>query len=791
MDNIRTINAIDSLSQAFLDYSAYNLQRRAIPDVRDGLKWSARQLIHAQALAKLTYDKPFKKALKSVGQATSFSYTHGDSSCYGTYIRMAKPFAYRYPLQEAHGNYGTMIDPNDHSASRYVELRGSKLASLLLQDLEKRTISEWEDTYDLEGQFPRVLPTKGFYNLVNGCISIGSGMSCSIPQFNLIELNNALIKLINNPNIDDYDLICDPDFATGAILVNRDEVRESLIHGRGKSCKLRAVIEYDPEENALIVKEMPYSVYTNTICKELSALIESDPKCGIKNFLDVTGTSVNLHINLTKNANPSSVIKLLYKKTSLQSHYSVNMIMLDKGETPKVFGWKAALQAHIDHEKEVYRNAFIYDVEKINNRLHILEGLLKAISQIDEVIKIIKSSADAANASRGLQIYLGITEAQAKAILEIKLSRLAHLEISKLEKEQKDLTKEKERIENILFNENLLNQELINGWEKVSKTLGDARRTKIENVESDDDEEPIEKKQLIIHLTNWNNIYTYEESSLISQKRGGVGNRIKLGDGEVIINTLSDSNYNDLLLFSNLGKVYNYSVDKIPLDVKTPLNTLLILEPEEKISTILSDSEKNNSNYIVFVTNNGLIKKTKVNEYNSKREKGIVAIKLKLGDKLNKVFLSQKNNQIGIATRNGYFVRFNIDEVSATKRATSGVKAITLKPGDEVVSATIINESTSEIISITSSGLVKKTDINESSIGSRANKGVIIHKLQENEDLVAIASISENDSSVIVTSKNSCIRFSLDEVRLSSRNTVGTKSIKISESNRVSDIYIE
>jgi DNA gyrase/topoisomerase IV subunit A len=368
-------DGLEVFSEEFLDFAGYNLQRRALPDSRDGLKWGARKLLHAQSLAKLTYNKPFKKAIKSVSQAMSFSYTHGDASAYGTFIRMAKPFAYRYPLQEVNGNYGTLINPNDHSASRYVELRGSKIASILLEDLEKDTIQEWEDTYDLEDKFPKVLPAKGFWNGVNGCISIGSGMSSSLPPLNLKEVNKAMIKLLWDPNINEKEIICLPDFPTGAIILNKDEVIESLINGTGSACKIRASIEWEPIEKCLIVKQMPYSTYTNTICSEIAFLMEEDEKCGIKDFVDYTGINPDLRIYLQKNASPEKIIKLLYKKTSLETFFSINMTVLDNGIYPVVMGQKQLFQSHIDHEKIIYRRGFEYDLRKIKARLHIIEGM--------------------------------------------------------------------------------------------------------------------------------------------------------------------------------------------------------------------------------------------------------------------------------------------------------------------------------------------------------------------------------------------------------------------------------
>ena len=366
-------------------------------------------------LGKLTHDKPFKKAIKSVSQAMGFSYTHGNASAYGTFIRMAKPFAYRYPLQEAKGNYGTLINPDDHSADRYVELRGSEIAALLLKNLEKDTITEWEDTYDMEGQFPKVLPAMGFWNGVNGCISIGSGMSSSLPPLNLKETNEAMIRLLWNPEISDDEILCYPDFPTGATLLNKEEVKQSLLKGNGNACKVRATIEWDARDRCLIVKELPYSVYTNTICNELATLMDENENCGIKDFCDYTKQKPDLRIYLQKNATPDKVLKLLYKETSLQSYFSINMTVLDMGITPVVMNQRQLFQAHLDHERLVYRRSFEFDLNKICARLHIIEGLLKAIDAIDEVIHTIKASASTAAASIALQKLLSIDEIQAKA----------------------------------------------------------------------------------------------------------------------------------------------------------------------------------------------------------------------------------------------------------------------------------------------------------------------------------------------------------------------------------------
>lgn len=768
------------LSTAFLEYAGYNLQRRAIPDVRDGLKWGARQLIHAQMLGKFTYNKPFKKAIKSVSQAMGFSYVHGDASAYGTFIRMAKPFVMNIPLQEAKGNYGTLIDPDDHSASRYVEMRGSEACSYLLKDLDKDTITEWEDTYDLEGKFPKVLPSKGFWNLVNGCISIGSGMSCSIPPFNLRELNNELIRLLWNKNIT-INLL--PDFPTGATILNKDEVIESLNNGNGKACKIRAKIEFDSSERCFIVKEMPYSTYTNTICKELANIMQEDENCGIKEFVDYTGQTPDLRIYLTKNANPDKVLKNLYKNTSLQTFYSINLILLDKGEKPRLFSLKEAMLAHLAHEEEVYKRSFKFDLNKIKNRIHIIEGLLKAISILDEVIALIKGAADTRSASLGLQKIFGFSEEQAKAILDIKLARLAKLEINKLEKEKNDLEKERDRIENILHNEELLKKEIEKGLQETAKKFGDGRRTKILNIENQEDE-PTEIRSLLINLTNQNNIFVSETSSLYSQRRGGVGNKFKLNDGEYVISTLSAESSDTILFFSQVGNFYHYQAGAIPLEEKIPVETLFMIKSFEYIRAITSFNPKNSKRNIIFFTRNGMMKKSLLSEYNIKRAGGMRAIDLAQNDELRSIIFTDEE-KVGILTEKGQFLICETKDVRPVGRITKGVKGIKLNEGDFVVSAKVITNTAKQIVSITKNGYIKRTPLSEFNVTGRYTKGGKLQKFKDESDWLVDFLPVEDEKEVIIVSTGASIKVKLADIALLGKNAQGSQSIKMREKDCV------
>lgn len=783
MEQIITKNMEEVLSSAFLEYAGYNLQRRAIPDARDGLKWGARQLLHAQMLGKFTYDKPFKKAIKSVSQAMGFSYVHGDASAYGTFIRMAKPFVMNVPLQETKGNYGTLINPDDHSASRYIEMRGSAAAAVLLKDLDKDTILEWEDTYDLEGKFPKVLPAKGFWNLVNGCISIGSGMSCSIPPLNLKETNEALIKLLWNPNISDEELIVFPDFPTKATILNRDEVFNSLKNGTGFACKIQARVEWDDVERCFIVKELPYSTYTNTICKELAGIINEEPEVGIIDVEDYTGTEPDLRIYLKKTANPDKVLQYLYKNTSLENYFSINMTVLDKGIIPKVMGQRELFQAHLDHEELVYRRSFEFDLKKIKARIHIIEGLLKAYDVIDEVVQTIKTSASSAAANEALRNLLGIDEVQAKAILDLKLSKLSKLDINKLCNEKSDLENEAARIKAILNDINLLKKEIEKGLREVAEKFGYERRTKILNIENQEDE-PMEVKSLLVNLTNQNNIFVSETSSLYSQRRGGVGNKFKLKDGEYVISTLSAESSDTILFFSQVGNFYHYQAGAIPLEEKIPVEALFMIKSYEKIRAITSFNPKNSKKNIIFFTKNGMMKKSLLSEYNIKRAGGMRAIDLAQNDELCSIIFTDEE-KVGILTEKGQFLICETKDVRPVGRIAKGVKGIKLNEGDFVVSAKVITDTVKQIVSITKNGYIKKTPLSEFSVTGRYTKGGKLQKFKDESDRLVDFLPVEDGKEIIIVSTGASIKVKLADIALLGKNAQGNQSIKMREKDYV------
>ena len=782
MSNLKPI-----IEESFTQYAGAVLQSRALVDVRDCLKPSARQIFYCLYTDKFTHNKPFKKTLKGIGSAMRM-YIHGDSSCEGVIMRAGQPFAMRYPLIEVEGSYGNLMESGNWAAPRYTSSRLSNLANYLFSDIDKETILEWRDNYDDTEQYPAVLPTKGFFNVVNGSQGIGVGLASSIPQFNLREVNEALIKLLWNYDIDFEEIYCAPDFATGAYLLNESAVKESLKKGNGFACKLRSVVEYDNKERCFIVKEIPYSVYTNTICGELEAILEAEDNPGVDRFNDLTGATPLIKIYLTKNANPDKVLKYLYKNTSLQYHYSINMTMLENGRYPKVFGWKDLLLTHLDHEELVYRRGFEFDLKKIKARIHIIEGLLKAYDAIDEVVQTIKTSSSSAAANEALRALLSIDEVQAKAILDLKLSKLSKLDINKLCNEKTELENEASRIEAILGDINLLKKEIEKGLREVANKFGDERRTKIMNISADEDE-PIEVKSLIVNLTNKNNLIVTESSSLYTQKRGGVGSKFKLEEGEYVMTSTSCQNIDTILFFTVQGNVYSYVAGALPIGEKIAIESLFMIEQAERTCAMTALTKNCKEKYIIFITKNGMLKKSELSEYNMKRSKtGIKALTLDSNDEICSVIFTDED-KIGMVTEMGNFLMCETKDIRPIGRVAKGVKGIKLNDSDAVVSARVIPLTTKELISVSGEGKIKRTSIEEFSVQGRATKGTKIQKVNDCDWIADFMPInSEKEITIIATSSQ--IKLNIVDITLLSKNTLGTQGIKKKAKDNIISLLI-
>lgn len=766
------------VEESFTRYAGNVILNRAICDARDLLKPSARMLMYSQlAVTKNIPTKPFVKSARVVGDALGHYYEHGDSSCYGTYMRMAKPFALRYVLEDCQGNSGTINATDDEAHMRYTELRLSKLGYSLFEDINKDTIKEWSYNFDETESYPKVAPTKGYYNICNGTTGLGISLSSSIPQFNLKEINNSLIKLLWNPDISFEEICVMPDFATGAILLNEKEVKESLKNGFGAAVKLRSVINYDEKRRTFIVKEIPYGVYTETISRQIQELLEKEPDCGIDNVNDASNKTPDYEITLSKKANPNKVLKLLFKETSLQNYFTINMVVLVNGKKPAVLGLKQLLQAHLDHEKEVYTRGFQYDLKKISSRLHIIDGLIKAYDMIDEVVQTIKSSSTTSSASLALQKLLEIDEVQAKAILDLKLSRLSKLDITKLKNEKEELEKEKSRIEAILSDEILLKKEIEKGLREVAEKFGDERRTKILNVEKEEDE-PIEKKTLIVNLTNKNNIFVEESSSLYTVRRGSVGSKFKLDKGEFVTSCQTIQTTDNLLLFTNSGYYYSCAGSTIPLEKKSAIESFLPIKDDEHISFIspISDGQ-----YILFATKKGYLKKSDLSEYKTNRSIGIKAISLEEDDQIVSISLTH-NEPVGILSAAGRFIMCETSDIRPIGRIARGIKGINLDDGDYVVAVKQIPQKTKTIAFISETGLIKQTDKKEFSVTGKNTKGT---KVWKDKSKMADFLPLVDEQNILICNERAQLKIAIDEIPLLGKSCLGVKSSKIKDGQKI------
>lgn len=773
-----------SIENAFLEYGASVAQERSIPDVRDGLKIGLRQGLYSQFYSKLTHKNKFQKAQKSVAAAMSLCYVHGDAAMYDTFIRAAKPFAYRYPIEEAQGAYGTPVAPDDHSAPRYVEMRSSELADYFFEGLKKDAVDEWYWNYDDTERIPSVLPSIGFWNIVNGCSGIAVAMATSVPQFNLREVNEALIKIIENPDVDFNQIYCAPDFATGGTITNAKEVKESLRYGKGSSIRIKAKLEYFPDQNMIQATELPYGVYTNTIIGQIKSLTEENENYGIERVIDHTKKTADIRIYLSKGVNANKMIAKLYKDTSLENWFAVNMIMLDMGRFPKVFGWREACDAYIAHIRECKRREFEFDLNKALGRENVLEGLLLAAANIDEVVSIIRKSDSPADASNKLIERFKFNEEQAKAILAMKLSALTKVDSIKLNNELEEIRLKIELLRHLLTDSTALDAELIKILRQVADKFGDNRRTKVINlVEKDEEEIPqIQEDDVAVMLFDNNMLRIVKSDELNGAKRGKKGTNLKPPKNANLINTLYTTNLGSIAAFTSGGRMYSFGLSDLEYGKDYSVYELIQLQDNEKVLTLIDNNSFSSFKYILFVTKQGLIKKSKTSEYNTRAKKGQVAIKLKDEDSIVNVFLSSnEKDKVMIASNSGYSVFYDHTDIAAIGRASQGVKAIKLKADEYVVAATMVKENISYkgILSITSTGKGKMTKVEDYNETSRAIKGSLVQKLDDEEELATIYAVPENQEKVFVTANNKAVTLLAKEIPIQGKLTSGVRIIDI------------
>ena len=770
-----------TISNDFLEYAGHVMQERSIPDARDGLKDGARKILYIQYKDKNTYDKNFVKGAATVGQILKDGFTHGDSSAYETLVRMGKPFAVPYPLQELQGNGGNQVSPDNHADMRYLEVRQSELASYLFKGIEKNAIDEWYWNYANTKQLPRVLPVIGFYPLVNGFSGIAVGLSSSFPSTNLKEVNNAIIKLIQNPEIDFDEIYCAPDFPTGGTILNGEEVKESIRNGSGRAVRIRAKLEYNQSKNMIVATEIPFSVYTETIDNELMILINGEENYGIEKYIDATNNDGGkIHIYLSKGANVKKVMKLLYSKTSLQSFYAINLIMLDNGRFPRVFGWREALQNYITHIRTCKRRELQFDYDKMLARENILEGLILASASIDEVVSIIRASESPEEASKKLIARFKFNEEQTKAILAMKLSTLTKIDSIKLQNELNENKKQLECLEEILNSPEKLDAELIKILKEVADKFGDARRTKIlDNYEEEEEVVNVEEKNITVMVLS-NNTLVYTEQELEGAKKGRKGKTLPIPKNVKVIDSFYATNLSTVYILTQSGKMYSHSLARLEENEALSFYDLGI-NANDNVVKVFPATNLEFSKYLFFITKQGMLKKTISTEYQNVR-KGTQAIKLKSEDEIvDCFFVFDEKEEIMTFSSAGNVVRFKQSEVTPTSRATAGVKGMRLGNDEEIISGFVLSaeKEYKGVFTVSTAGQGKITPLNEFSVTSRTARGIVCQKLDGEK--LNVAYLIGDEEKLTLLAGNKIISLETKDIPIQGRTTIGVKLINLGE----------
>ena len=761
----------EGLQEEYLKYAGYVLQQRAIPDVRDCLKDGARKILWSMYKNKQMYNNKAVKGTIATSGVMHYS-VHGDASIYGTIVRMAQPFALRYPMVFSDSNYGTVVEGSDFAAGRYLECKLNKPATLMLQDIDKNTV-DMKLNYDETKEMPTVLPAF-FPNICNGAVGIGVGASTSIPSTNLNDVCNALVTILTRDDYTFEDIYCPIDFPTGATIINENEVKESLKNGNGKAAKVRAKISYDSIKNELVVEEVPYQVYTNTIAAQLTEKVNDGTITQVENFFDATSfDGVSIRIKLIKKANINLAMRELYAYTSLENHFSINMNMLENGRKPRLYGWQEILETYLVHLHETIIRANEFDLKEVRHQLEVNRGYIKALEDIKRIVELIMNSKDINEAKTILQANYAFTDVQVKAILDIKLQKLTKLEAVAINNKIAALEEQEKKHIALIEDKQVRVEFLVAHFNQLKAAYGDARKTI--NININDEVIEMEEKNIIIHISNDNSIYINEATNYTTQARGGVGSKIKWHNkNNFIKKTITLTTTGQLMLFTNKGNGFLVSIKDLPFDTEVYLQSVVEIEDSENIIDITQFSKEGD---LLFATKKGFVKKSAAKEYNITRKGGFIAIKLKSGDELIAVTPIKANDNILLITKQGRSVYFNENVVSSTGRATCGVVGVKLKSKDELV-VCLRNSNSKEIFTITTNGYGKRTSMEEYIVGNRGLVGTLCHKLEE-EDYIADAFFNGGNEDFVTYTADKFIKLNLKTINKLGKTAKGVKVMDI------------
>ncbi len=782
---------------SFMDYAMSIIVSRALPDVRDGLKPVHRRILYAMSELGMSPDKPYKKSARIVGEVIGKYHPHGDSAVYETMVRMAQDFSLRYMLVDGHGNFGS-IDGDAAAAMRYTEARLSKIAMELLRDINKETI-DFAPNYDGEEHEPVVLPARFPNLLVNGISGIAVGMATNIPPHHLGEVIDGTLMVIEHPDVTPLELMSvvkGPDFPTGGYILGREGIKQAYSTGRGSvTMRARAEIEEVGGKGRIIVTELPYQVIKAKLIEKIAELVREKRIDGITDLRDESDRNgMRIVIELRRDVNPNVVLNNLYKQTSMQLNFGINMLALVNGE-PKVLNLKEVIRHYLDHQIEVIRRRTEFELKKARARAHILEGLRIALDHLDAVIALIRASRTTEEARAGLMSQFSLSEAQAQAILDMRLQRLTGLEREKIENEYAELINKIAEFEAILADQqlvlNIIREELL----EIKEKYADDRRTEITiGEEAILDEDLIPEDEVLITISHTGYIKRIPVATYRSQKRGGRGViGMDTKEKDFVEHLFVTNTHNYLLFVTNKGKAYRIKAYEVPELGRTargtPVINLIQIEQGEHVSAVIPIKDFNEQDrFLFFATKHGVVKKTPLDDFSNIRKVGLIAIVLRDQDELVGVRMTDGDRQIVMGTRTGMSIRFAEQEVRAMGRASTGVKGITLSKGDEVIDMDIVEEN-DDVLIVTSKGYGKRTPMSEYRIQSRGGKGIkTLNLTPKNGSVVGLKVVKEDQDLMIITESGTLIRTSMEGISTMGRNTQGVRLIHIREDDEVATV---
>ena len=796
-NNLIDVNLTSEMKTSFIDYAMSVIVSRALPDVRDGLKPVQRRILYGMNELGVTPDKPHKKSARITGDVMGKYHPHGDSSIYEAMVRMAQWWSYRYMLVDGHGNFGSM-DGDGAAAQRYTEARMSKIALEMLRDLNKNTV-DFQDNYDGSEHEPIVLPSRIPNLLVNGATGIAVGMATNIPPHNLAETIDAVKLMMDNPEVTTRELmevLPGPDFPTGGLVMGKSGIHRAYETGKG-SIVLRSRTEIETTKSGrerIVVTEFPYMVNKTKVHEHIVRLAQEKRIEGITAVRDESSREgVRFVIEVRRDASANVILNNLFKLTQLQTNFSFNMLAIEKG-VPKILSLRQILADYIAHQKEVVVRRTQFDKDKAEARAHILEGLLIALDHLDEVITIIRNSQTDAEAQAELMARFELTERQSQAILDMRLRRLTGLERDKIQNEYDDLLALITDLADILAKPERVIAIIKEELDESKRKFADARRTElmVGEVVSLEDEDLIEEEDVVITLSSKGYIKRLAQDEFRSQKRGGRGVQgTGVNDDDFVRDIVSTSTHDHLYFMTNKGRVYRLKGYEIPEYGRTakglPIVNLLKLDEGETIQTVINakSDEGSDNNHLVFVTRQGLVKRTKEAEFKNIRQNGLIALKLREGDELINVFLTTGNEEIIIGTKFGYSVRFKEDTIRSMSRMAAGVKGVTLRDGDQVVGAAAITED-QEVLIVTEKGYGKRTSATEYPTKGRGGKGIKTANITDkNGNLAGIVTVSGDEDIMVITDTGVIIRTAVANISQTGRATQGVKVMRLDDTARI------